>query len=103
MSANRSARRYYAERLREAAALTGDCLLARAAAILDPRPPGRVAIDDSLVLERMAVLIEAHPELPIYGVALRVAGELDEPMLSRRSTAQRLAGKFKRALALAEG
>jgi hypothetical protein len=90
-------RERFAAALRAEFARTGDACLLAAAAILEPAMPGRAAIDDSGALERLAELLAARPEMRLYTLALRVARELDEPMTSRRSTAARLVGKYRRA------
>lgn len=84
-----------AERLRAAYAETGDTRLARAAAELAPRGPGRPAYDDGPAIERMAALLEADPDLRPFTAARIVAEEIGRPRTAR-STAQRLAEKYKR-------
>ena len=95
---------HLAAQLRELFAATGDRRLARAAAELAPRRArGRRAIDDTLALERMEVLL-ADPEQTVWRAAWIVAGELgEEPMVARRSTAARLAAKWRRAREMAGG
>jgi hypothetical protein len=84
---------------------TGDRLLARAAALLEPRAPGAPEIDDGLALERMAALLASNLGMAIYRAALIVTQELGlaGPMVSERSVAQRLVSKYRRAQALADG
>jgi hypothetical protein len=103
MPANASARRYYAQLLRKAAVLTGDRLLARAAAVLEPRGLGAPEIDDGLALAHMAALLEADFAATIYATARAVVRELGLAgrMRSERKVAQRLATKYRRALELA--
>jgi hypothetical protein len=69
----------------------------RAAAELGPRRGrGRRAIDDTAALARMETLL-GSPEMKVWRPAWIVAGELNEPMTERRSTAMRLARKWAAA------
>ncbi len=81
--------------LRAGYAQTGDARLARAAAELAPRGPGRPPHDDTAAIERMAALLEADPALRPFTAASIVAEEIAGPHATR-STAKRPAEKYKR-------
>jgi hypothetical protein len=70
---------------------------------LAPRVPGRAMINDAPALERMAELLDADPGLRIHTAAMITARELAEPMTTLRSTAARLAGKYRRMQEELEG